>query len=282
MPARTVAIAELTRRCIDLRIDILEMLTVAESGHPGGSLSCIDLIAALYRHVLKHDATRPSWDARDRFVLSKGHGVPALYAVLADEGYFDRKLLPTLRQLGSPLQGHPVVGTAPGIEACTGSLGQGLSVAQGMALAARIDRNDARVFCLMGDGEIQEGQVWEAAMSAGKFGVDNLVGIVDLNKAQIDGLVRDVMPLEPLAEKWRSFGWLTREIDGHDYGEILDAYEWASTREARPKVILAHTIKGKGVSFMESDLVKWHGVSPTRAECDRAVAELRAAKAALS
>ncbi|HEY8427401.1 MAG TPA: transketolase [Sandaracinaceae bacterium] len=274
-PSRDEKIQTLRRVCPHLRIDILEMITEAGSGHPGGSLSAIDLIETLYRYHLRQGPERVNDPDRDRFILSKGHGVPALYATLAQHGYFDRSLLPTLRKLGSPLQGHPVRGTVPGIEACTGSLGQGLSIAIGMALAARLDGRDYRVWCMLGDGEMQEGQVWEAVMSAGKYRVDNLVAILDHNKAQIDGLVQDVMPIEPIEEKLRAFGWLTRRIDGHDYGAILDAYEWAEVREGAPKMIVADTIKGKGVSFMESDLVKWHGVAPSREQCMKAVAELR-------
>jgi transketolase len=250
----------------DLRIEILEMIAHAGSGHPGGSLSVIDLLVALYSSVLRHDSARADWPDRDRVVLSKGHGVPALYAVLAHFGYFDKGLLNTLRQLGSPLQGHPVRGTLPGIEACTGSLGQGLSVAQGVALSARIDGKDFNVYCIMGDGEIQEGQIWEAAMSAAKYRVDNLVGIIDYNKGQIDGPVSEVMPIDPLAAKWTAFNWLTREIDGHDYTQILDGLAWAKTREGQPKLLIAHTIKGKGVEFMETELTKWHGVAPTAEE----------------
>ncbi len=261
--------------CARLRIDILEMITEAGSGHPGGSLSAVDIIEALYRYHLRQGPARADDLGRDRFILSKGHGVPALYAVLAEHGYFDKALLPTLRKLGSPLQGHPVRGTVPGVEACTGSLGQGLSIAIGMALAARVDHSDFRVWCMLGDGEMQEGQVWEAIMSAGKFRPDNLIAILDHNKAQIDGLVKDVMPIEPLEEKMVSFGWLTRRIDGHDYNAILDALEWGEKREGAPKIIIANTIKGKGVSYMESDLVKWHGVAPTREQCAQAVAEIR-------
>lgn len=272
--SRTEKIETLRRVCARLRIDIVEMITAAGSGHPGGSLSAIDLIETLYRFHLRQTAATANDPQRDRFVLSKGHGVPALYATLAEHGYFDRALLPTLRKLGSPLQGHPVRGTVPGIEACTGSLGQGLSIALGMALAARIDGAGYRVWCMLGDGEMQEGQVWEAIMSAGKYGADNLIAILDHNKAQIDGLVQDVMPIEPVQEKMSAFGWLTRRIDGHDYGAILDAYAWAEVREGKPKMIVADTIKGKGVSFMESDLVKWHGVAPTREQCEKALAEL--------
>ncbi len=265
------AFNDLTRK---LRIDIIRMIAKAGNGHPGGSLSAIDLIAALYLKVMRHDPKKPELSTRDRFVLSKGHGVPALYAVLAHCGYFDRKLLSTLRELGSPLQGHPVRGTVPGIESCTGSLGQGLSVAQGLALAQRLDKLDAYTFCLMGDGEIQEGQVWEAAMSAAKFKLDNLVAIVDFNKAQIDGLVSDVMPLDPIVEKWRAFGWKVERIDGHNIDAISKGFTWAQTREGTPKMLIADTIKGKGVSFMEKDLVGWHGVATNAEQTANALKEL--------
>ncbi|QQR90580.1 MAG: transketolase [Myxococcales bacterium] len=270
---RSTQVAELSKLCRGFRRDILTMLTKAGSGHPGGSLSAIDLIATLYQCELRHDPKNANWPDRDRFVLSKGHGVPALYAVLAQHGYFDRDLLPTLRTLGSPLQGHPVVGTAAGIEACTGSLGQGLSVAQGIALGARLDKKDYRVFCLMGDGEIQEGQVWEAAMSAAKYKIDNLIGILDYNRGQIDGPVSEVMPIEPLADKWSAFGWKTKSIDGHDYAQILDALDWAKKAEGSPKIILANTIKGKGVSFMEHE-IGWHGVTPSDEQLQQALQEL--------
>ncbi len=271
---RESAIATLAAGSKRLRCDVLDMITRAGSGHPGGSLSALDLIETLYAHHLRQDAKNPEDPDRDRFVLSKGHAVPALYAVLAMRGYFSRDLLPTLRKLGSPLQGHPVVGTVPGIEACTGSLGQGLSVAVGMALGAKLDGRPSRTWCMMGDGEVQEGQVWEAMMSASKYRLDNLVGILDFNKAQIDGLVTDVMPIEPIEDKARAFGWLTKRIDGHDYGQILDAYEWAEKPEGAPKFIVADTIKGKGVSFMESELVKWHGVATTQDQLEKALLEL--------
>ena len=271
---RKQAIAALERDTTRMRRDILEMITAAGSGHPGGSLSAIDLVATLYGHVLRHDPKNPDDPKRDRFVLSKGHGVPALYAVLAHHGYFDRALLPTLRKLGSPLQGHPVVGTVPGIEACTGSLGQGLSIAVGFALSQRLDGHGARTFCVMGDGEIQEGQVWEALMSASKYRLDNLVAVLDFNKAQIDGLVKDVMPIEPIEDKLRAFGWLTKRIDGHDHAAILEAYDWALQPQGQPKLIVADTVKGKGVSYMETDLVKWHGVATTREQLSAALREL--------
>lgn len=260
--------------CRALRKDILKMIARAQSGHPGGSLSAIDIIAHLYANVLRHDPKHPRDPGRDRFVLSKGHGVPALYAVLAHHGYFKKDDLMTLRELGSPLQGHPVVGTVPGIEACTGSLGQGLSISLGMALSARLDQKDFFVFCMTGDGELQEGQVWEAVMSASKFQTDNLVAIVDFNKGQIDGPVAEVMPLEPIEAKWQSFGWKTTRMDGHDHQAIGKAMQWAKQREGAPKCVIADTIKGKGVTFMESELVKWHGVAPTAQELARALAEL--------
>jgi len=268
------ALSQLPMLCRRLRSDILKMIAQAGSGHPGGSLSAIDMIATLYLCFLRHDARQPDWPLRDRFVLSKGHGVPALYAVLAECGYFDKALLPTLRTLGSPLQGHPVRGTIAGVEACTGSLGQGLSVAVGMALSAKLDGHDSRIVCMMGDGEIQEGQVWEAAMSAAKFGLDNLIGIVDCNKGQIDGPVAQVMPLEPLEEKWRSFGWSVRRIDGHNYLDILDALRACAKSQGRPAMLIADTVKGKGVSFMESDVVGWHGVAPNQEQLKQALLEL--------
>lgn len=260
--------------CRELRVDILQMIHDAGSGHPGGSLSAIDLVAVLFERVLRHDPKRPDWPERDRFVLSKGHGVPALYAVLAHRGYFPKKDLATLRTLGSPLQGHPAVGTAPGIEASTGSLGQGLSVALGMALAARVDGASWRAFCMLGDGEIQEGQIWEAAMSAAHYRVDNLVAILDNNRGQLDGHVEAILPIEPIEAKWRAFGWDVERIDGHDHAQILDAYAWADARGGKPKLIVADTVKGKGVSFME-DQIKWHGAAPDAEQMATAIAELR-------
>ncbi|MFH1132140.1 MAG: transketolase [Pseudomonadota bacterium] len=256
------------------RVDIIEMLAEAGSGHPGGSLSAIDIISALYHYELRHRPNQPDWSDRDRFVLSKGHGVPAQYVVLADLGYFPREKLWTLRKLGSPLQGHPCSRWLRGIDTSTGSLGQGLSIAQGMALASRLDGGKYRVYCLMGDGETQEGQVWEAAMSCAMYKLDNIVVFVDYNKAQIDGYTSKIMDLEPLADKWRSFGWHVISIDGHDYGQIMEALDEAQTVKGKPTYIIAHTIKGKGVSFMEN-VVSWHGVAPNREEADRAIVEIR-------
>ena len=249
------------------------MLTRAGSGHPGSSLSSVEIVTALYfGGFLRYDPARPDWSERDRFILSKGHGVPVLYAALAEAGFFPVEELNTLRTVDSRLQGHPVQGTAPAMEASTGSLGQGLSIGLGMALAARLDAADWKVWVLMGDGECQEGQVWEAAMAAGHHRPENLIAIVDYNKFQLDGAIADIIGLEPLAEKWRAMGWEVREADGHDMEEVLDALEWARTRGA-PACIVAHTVKGKGVSFMENNN-HYHGVTPTAEERERAIAEL--------
>jgi transketolase len=256
-----------------IRRHIVEMLHAAASGHPGGSLSAVEIVTALYfGGVLRYDAQRPDWEDRDRFVLSKGHGVPVQYAAMAEAGYLPVEELRTLRQIDSRLQGHPVLGSLPGIEASTGSLGQGLSIGLGMALAARLSRKDFRVFVLLGDGECQEGQVWEAAMAAGHHRPDNLIAIVDYNKFQLDGAVEDIIGLEPLAAKWQSMGWQTREIDGHDMEQVLEALEW-STAAGAPACIIAHTVKGKGVSFMEGDNA-YHGVAPSDDELGRALGEL--------
>ncbi len=268
-------LAETARR---LRTDIVEMIARAGSGHPGGSLSALDIILTLYSGEMRFDPAAPDWAKRDRFVLSKGHGVPALYAVMAERGFFDREQLTGLRELGSLLQGHPANALLPGIEASTGSLGQGLSVAQGIALAGKLDGKDGdaafRVYAVCGDGEIQEGQIWEVTMSAPKLGLTNLVTFIDWNKAQIDGLVEDVMPLRPLKEKWEAFGWHVLEIDGHDVTQIRGALDAARAETARPTVILAHTIKGKGASYFEADIVGWHGKAPTAEEATRAIAEI--------
>ncbi len=270
--------ASLEQTAVKLRRDILTMLEKAGSGHPGGSLSAIDIILTLYSGEMRYDPKEPRAEMRDRFVLSKGHGVPALYAVMADKGFFPREDLLTLRELGSKLQGHPANALLPGIEASTGSLGQGLSVAQGIALAAQLkgSKQDPawRVYCLCGDGEVQEGQIWEVALSAPHLGAHNLTAIIDSNKAQIDGLVEDVMPLGALVEKFAQFGWHTQRIDGHDIDAIRQALKAARDETTRPSVIVADTIKGKGVSFMESDIVGWHGKTPNREELEKALQEL--------
>jgi transketolase len=269
----SAAVAALRERSRILRRHIVEMLHEAASGHPGGSLSAVEVVTALYfGGFLRHDPARPDWADRDRFVLSKGHGVPVQYAALAEAGYFPIDELRTLRRIDSRLQGHPVLGTAPGIEASTGSLGQGLSIALGMALAARLDGRDYRVYALLGDGECQEGQVWEAAMAAGHHKPDNLIAIIDYNKFQLDGAIADIIGLEPLAAKWESMGWATREIDGHDMAAVVDALAWAQAQQG-PACIIAHTIKGRGVSFMEGENA-YHGVAPSSDELGRALAEL--------
>lgn len=263
-------LVEMTRR---IRRHIIEMIAEANSGHPGGSLSAVELVTALYfGGVLRFDPERPEWEDRDRFILSKGHGVPAQYAALAEAGYFPVDELKTLRKIDSRLQGHPVLGATPGIEASTGSLGQGLSIGLGMCIAAELDEKDWRVFVLLGDGECQEGQVWEAAMLAGHMAPKNLVAIVDYNKFQLDGPLAEILPLEPLAEKWASMGWRTREVDGHDLTEVLEGLAWAEQQGA-PACLIAHTVKGKGVSFMENEN-EWHGVAPSADDRARALSEI--------
>ncbi|MDI6801587.1 MAG: transketolase [Thermodesulfovibrionales bacterium] len=256
-----------------VRVEILRMLAQAGSGHTGGSLSSADIATALYFYKMRHRPDDPKWPERDRFVLSKGHAAPLLYTVLALTGYFDKSLLNTLRKIRSPLQGHPSSKMLPGIEVSTGSLGQGLSIANGMALGLKLDRNPARVYCLLGDGETQEGQVWEAAMTASHYFLDNLCAIVDLNELQIDGRCSDVMKIEPVPDKWKAFGWHIFEIDGHDMEQIVDALDEAEKIKGKPSVILARTIKGKGVSFFEGK-VEYHGIVPTKEELELALKEL--------
>jgi len=277
---RSSEIARLQEIAARMRIDIIEMLAKAGSGHPGGSLSAIDILTCLYFSRMRYDPKRPDWPERDRFILSKGHAVPALYAVMAEAGYFPRQELMTLRRLNSRLQGHPVSTALPGIEACTGALGQGLSVAQGMAIASQLGGGKFHVYCMIGDGESQEGQVWEAAMSAPKFKLDTLTVILDNNNGQIDGHVTEVMNLEPIDAKWRAFNWNVLQIDGHDFEQILQALAKAGETRGRPTLIWARTIKGKGVSFME-DNVAWHGTAPNAEQAERALAELRAQYARL-
>jgi transketolase len=270
--------AELMITAKKLRGHILDAIAKAGSGHPGGSFSALEIILTLYSGEMRYDPKDPLWAERDRFVLSKGHGVPALYAVMAERGFFALEKLQTLRELGSPLQGHPANALLPGIEASTGSLGQGLSVAQGIALAGKLAGGDAaakwRAYVVTGDGELQEGQVWEAALSAPKLGATNLTVFVDWNNGQIDGLVEDVMPLEPLGDKWRAFGWNVVKCDGHSIQSIRDACAKAKAEKNKPTVVLARTTKGKGVTFMETDTVGWHGKAPNKDEHERARKEL--------
>ena len=257
------------------RIDVIKMLEAAKSGHTGGSLSEIEILVALYGHVMKHDPANISMPDRDRFIISKGHGIPGLYAVMAQLGYWKREDMLSLRVLDSDFQGHPDRVRMPAVEASTGSLGQGLSIAVGNALSSRVDKDAFRVYCLIGDGESQEGQIWEAALSAAKFKLDNLVCILDYNKAQIDGFVKDVMPLEPIADKWEAFGWHVISVDGHDLDAIIAALDEAAATKGKPTFIIADTVKGKGVSFIEG-LVDWHGAAPNAEQAKKALKELGA------
>lgn len=271
--ARDKLIEELCRRAREIRCDLVRMLTAAGSGHSGGSLSAVEIVTALYWHVLRIRPEEPAWPDRDRFVLSKGHAAPVLYAALAERGYFPTGELLTLRKLGSRLQGHPDLRKVPGVEASTGSLGQGLSVSLGIALAGRLDHRPYRVYVLLGDGECEEGQVWEAAMAAAHYQAGNLTAIIDNNGLQIDGPVAEVLSPLPLPEKWRAFGWAVTEVDGHDLAALLQAFDWAIGIKDRPAVIIAHTIKGKGISFMENQ-VDWHGKTPSTDQATNALKEL--------
>lgn len=257
----------------DIRKDIVEMICKAKSGHPGGSLSAADIMVALYFDELNVDPANPKMEDRDRFVLSKGHAAPVLYATLAEKGFIDKSLLSTLRQYGSPLQGHPDMKKVPGVEISTGSLGQGLSVANGMAISAKIYKQDYRVYALLGDGELQEGQVWEAVMTSAQYKLDNLTAIVDYNNLQIDGNVSDIMDVAPLDSKFAAFGWNVLKIDGHNMEDILNAFAKAKEVKGKPTVIIANTVKGKGVSFME-DVCDFHGKAPTAEETEKAIKEL--------
>lgn len=269
-----VQLTALVRR---LSRDIITMTTHAESGHPSTSLSAIDTLTALYcGGVMRHDPQRPTWADRDRFILSKGHGAPGLYAVLAETGYFDKAMLSTLRQIDSSVEGHPNMRRLAGVEASTGSLGQGLSIGLGHALAARVDKRDYRVYVMIGDGESDEGQIWEAAMGAAKYQVANLTAILDYNKYQQTGASHQIMPsLEPVADKWRAFGWHVQEIDGHDMEQILQAFATARQVKEQPQIIIAHTLKGRGLAPFEADSVsRKHGKALEAAEVATALAEL--------
>lgn len=270
------ALVELGRK---LRIDILTMIYEAQSGHPGSSLSCIDILIALWQQVMRHDVKNPEWADRDRFVLSKGHAAPALYAILMHEGYIPWSELNTLRQVRTNLQGHPASKYVKGVDVSTGSLGQGLSAAVGMALGLRLDKRDAHVYCLIGDGEAQEGQIWEAALSAAGHNLGNLTAICDRNRLQIDGFTEKIKPLGNVVEKFKSFDWQTLEIDGHNMTQIIDALAYAkqwSGETNRPTVIVANCTKGKGVSFMENQ-AGWHGKAPNKEQFEQALADLQPA-----
>lgn len=267
-------IEELQRKANQLRLDVIEMTTAAGSGHPGGSLSSADLMAVLYFHSMNHRPNEPTWEGRDRFILSKGHVAPVLYSALAESGYFPTEDLMSLRKIGSKLQGHPVRGKVPGVEMSTGSLGQGLSMSCGIALAGKMDNKDYNTFCLMGDGELQSGQNWEAAMFAHQYGLFNLIAFVDRNRLQITGDTEKAVALDPLPEKWRAFGWNVIIIDGHNIRQIIEAINKAKASRKNPTVIIMNTVKGKGVSFMEN-VAGFHGKACNQAEHDIAVKELK-------
>ena len=256
-----------------LRRHVISMIAAAGSGHPGGSLSAADIITALYFKILRHDPENPQWSERDRFILSKGHAAPILYAALAETGYFPVAELETLRKIDSRLQGHTDRNFTPGVEMSAGSLGIGLSYAIGVALTARLDSKTYRTYALLSDGECEEGQTWEAALAAAHFNLDNLTAIVDCNDMQLSGWIRQIMNLEPLVRKWQAFGWHVIDVDGHDFDQILAAFPEAEKMKGKPTVITARTIKGKGVSFMENN-VAFHGKAPTQEEAEKALKEL--------
>ncbi|MEJ2744364.1 MAG: transketolase [bacterium] len=272
-PITASVVKEMEDRARAVRRSIIKMIAKAGSGHPGGSLSISDILTSLYFTRLNHRPKEPRWRDRDRVVLSKGHSVPALYAVLAECGYFPKSALLRLRKMGSILQGHPDMTRTPGVEASTGSLGQGISIAVGMALAGKLDSKGYRIYAILGDGELEEGEVWEAAMAAAHYKLDDLCAIIDFNGLQIDGRIQDVMNPEPIPEKWRAFGWEVKEIDGHDFSQIIRAFDWAAGVKGKPSAIVAHTIKGRGISFMESK-ANWHGVAPSSEEARQALMEL--------
>ncbi|ADL11832.1 transketolase [Acetohalobium arabaticum] len=266
-------IEDLEDKTTELRRSILKMVAKAGSGHPGGSLSAAEIVTALYFEEMNLDPANPDWEDRDRFVLSKGHAAPVLYAALAKKGYFPEEELQTLRDLDSHLQGHPDMNKTPGVDMTAGSLGQGLSAAVGMALAGKLDQKDYRVFAMVGDGEIQEGQIWEAAMSAANYKLDNLIAFTDYNQVQLIDKTEKVMNVHSVTDKFEAFGWYTIEIDGHELTEILEALAEAREVTDKPVMIVANTVKGKGVSFME-DKAAWHGNAPDEEELEQALAEL--------
>lgn len=264
---------ELIQTSKQIRKDIVEMLTESGSGHPGGSLSATDIVTTLFFNELKIDPKNPRWEERDRFILSKGHAAPVLYSALARRGFFDTKKLLSLRKLGSDLQGHPNMNDVPGIDMSTGSLGQGVSAAVGMALAGKTDNKTYRVYALLGDGELEEGQVWEASMAAAHYKLDNMTIFVDFNGLQIDGDVTKVMNPSPIDKKFEAFGWNVLVIDGHNYDEIIEAIEKAKNHKGQPTAVICNTVKGKGVSFMENE-AGWHGTAPSKEQCEQAIQEI--------
>ncbi len=269
------ALDSLKAKALQIRSSILTMVHEANSGHIGGSFSATELVVGLYYEIMRHDPANPAWPERDRFILSKGHCAPVIYAVLADCGYFPKEDLAHFRRPGSHLQGHPYQPKTPGIEASTGTLGLGLSTALGMALGAKLRNQSHFYYVLCGDGELQEGQIWEAALFGNKYKLDNVIAFVDRNYLQTDGNTEDVMPLDPLVDKWRAFGWNASEIDGHDFGQIFEVVQRAKEGLGKPTMIVANTIKGKGVSFMENQ-AEWHSGPPTMEQYTKALEELRA------
>lgn len=264
---------ELERIANEIRVNIIKMLEKSKSGHPGGSLSAVEIFTTLYFKEMRIDPANPKWEDRDRFVLSKGHGTPVLYATLAERGFFPKEELDNFRKIDSMLQGHPDMKDTPGVDMTTGSLGQGLAAANGMALAGKLDKKDYRVYAMIGDGESQEGMIWEAAMLAAHYKLDNLTVFLDHNGLQIDGKTQDIMNIEPIDEKFKAFGWHVIKIDGHSFDEIFKAIEEAKNTKEKPTIIIANTVKGKGISFMENQ-VGWHGKAPSAEEAAKAIEEL--------
>jgi len=272
VPSERIDLVSLQHKALQFRKEILETLNLAGSGHPGGSLSAVEIMISLYFYKMKHNPKDPQWPERDRLIVSKGHCSPVVYVTLANAGYFPKEELKTFRKLGTRLQGH-VHFKAPGVEFNTGSLGHGLAVANGIALGAKMLKKNLKTYCLLGDGEIQEGSVWEAAMTAPHYKLDNICAIVDYNKVQENGPVNDIKNLEPLADKWKSFGWNAIEVNGHSFEELIKALDTFDIVKNKPTVIIAHTVKGKGVSFMEGQAA-WHGKAPNKEQLAQALAEL--------
>jgi transketolase len=274
MSQKPMSVEELEKMAVIIRCDIIDMICTAAAGHPGGSLSAADVVTALYFRIMRIDPKNPGWPDRDRFILSKGHACPVWYAALAERGYFDKSHLKTLRQMGSILQGHPDMRKTPGIDMTAGSLGHGLSAGLGMALSGKLQQKDYHVFVIIGDGESQEGSIWEASMAAPNFKLDNLTAILDYNHLQNDYSVDDIMPIHPAVDKWQAFGWHVLDIDGHDMAQVVAALEEAKSHKGKPTMIVANTVKGKGVSYMEN-VCEWHGKAPCQEEADQAIEELR-------
>jgi transketolase len=274
MSQKPMSVEELEKMAVIIRCDIIDMICTAAAGHPGGSLSAADLVTALYFRVMRIDPENPHWPDRDRFILSKGHACPVWYAALAERGYFDKSHLKTLRQMGSILQGHPDMLKTPGIDMTAGSLGHGLPAGLGMALSGKLQQKDYHVFVIIGDGESQEGSIWEASMAAPNFKLDNLTAILDYNHLQNDYSLEEIMPIHPVVDKWQAFGWHVIDIDGHNMAQVVQALEEAKAHQGAPTMIVANTVKGKGVSYMEN-VCEWHGKAPCQEEAEQALEELR-------